>query len=418
MSDLLIRGGRILDPSQERDLTADLWIADGQIRQVAKNIEAPPNCQVIDANGRWVTPGLVELSCQAGEPGHEDRDTMRTALEAAARGGFTHVALEPNTSPVNDNPSVMSRLFELAKSAGLAPRILPLAALSKGLRGDEQTDAGELHATGAAGLSDGGTVSSFAFLRRALEYAGSHGLAVHLSASVDSRVNEAQNALRLGLRTQHKHEETALVRQACALAELSGAHVHVSALSTVDSLRALSDCSARVSAAVAVCNLVDDDAQLENYEPTSKLNPPLRSRSDAAALRMAVAQTQDLCFSARHRPRCTTEMCTTFDDAAGGRSTLETAVARSLTLVHQEGLHPLAWVRHWTLAPAAALAGAIAPSLSVGAPAHITIVDPNRAWKPTPSELRSRGKNLPPSARVCVGQVTHTIVDGRIAFEV
>ncbi len=422
MSSLVIRQGRLLDPTSNLDRVADLLVHDGRIERIDTNLRAPDDAQQIDAAGRWVAPGFIELSCQSGEPGREDRETFATMLEAAARGGFTQVALEPNTTPVNDEASLTARLLALADTERARhhnqarPRVLPMAALSKSLKAEEQTDAGELRATGAVALSDGGALGDYSFLRRALEYAVSHELPVHLNLCSDARVHEGEYASRLGLKAQHRHEESARAQEACTLAAMTGARVHLSALSTPEAVDALTTARGRTSGAIAVDNLFDDHALLANYEPTSKLRPPLRSKSDCEALRNALAGTSPLSLSARHRPRTYTELRTTFNETSGGRSTLEYAVARSMSLVHDFDLPPLRWVALWTLGPARAL-GVAAPTLQEGASAQITIIDPSQRWQLDPNAMTSRGRNVPPSLGSLVGRVTHTLVDGSVAFE-
>jgi dihydroorotase len=424
MSDLLfIEGGRVIDPAGGIDGIRTVVVRDGLIAEVGERIERPHEARAIDARGRWVTPGLIDLHVHLREPGQEYKETVATGVAAAVAGGFTAVCAMPNTRPVNDNVSVTALVLARAAEAGLA-RVYPVGCISKGSAGEELAEYGDLKQAGCVALSDDGKpVSSSALMRRALEYARTFGLplTVHeedLALVGKGSMHEGEVSTRLGLTGIPAAAEEVMVLRDIALAELTGGRLHLAHVSTRGAVRAVREAKSRglpVTAEVTPHHLAlsDEDLAASDYSTDFKMNPPLRSRADVEACRQGLADGTLDAVATDHAPHALQEKELEFDAAANGIVGLETALAVCLGLVRQGALGERRLVEALTAGPARAF-GLPGGRLVRGAPADVTVVDPAAEWVVDPQRLRSKSKNSPWKGRKLTGRCTHTIVGGRI----
>jgi len=423
---LFIEGGRVIDPANGVDGVRTVVVRDGVVAEVAERLERPRDARAIDARGRWVTPGFVDLHVHLREPGQEYKETVETGARAAVAGGFTAVCAMPNTRPVNDNASVTELVLARAAAAGLA-RVYPVGAISKGSEGQELAEYGELLAAGCVALSDDGRpVASSALMRRALEYARAFGLplTVHeedLALVGKGVMHEGPTSTRLGLGGIPAAAEDVMVLRDLALAELTGGRLHLAHLSTRGAVRAVREARARglrVTAEVTPHHLAltDEAVAASGYSTDFKMNPPLRSAEDAAACLAGLADGTLDAIATDHAPHSPVEKDVEFDAAANGIVGLETAFPVCLELVRRGALTERRLVEALTCGPARAF-GLPGGTLSRGVPADVAVLDPGAAWTVDPERLRSRSKNSPWKGKRLVGRCTITLVGGRIVHE-
>jgi dihydroorotase len=427
MSDLLfIEGGRVIDPAGGTDGVRTVVVRDGKVAEVAERVERPRDARAVDARGRWVTPGFIDLHAHLREPGQEYKETVATGAAAAVAGGFTAVCAMPNTRPVNDNASVTELILQRAAAAGLA-RVYPVGCISKGSKGEELAEYGELKLAGCVALSDDGRpVSSPALMRRAMEYAQAFQLplTVHeedLALVGKGVMHEGAVSTRLGLTGIPAQAEDVMVLRDLAILELTGGRLHLAHVSTRGAVRAVREAKARglaVTAEVTPHHLAlgDEDLAASGYSTDFKMNPPLRSKEDVQACREALADGTLDAIATDHAPHALQEKELEFDQAANGIIGLETAFAVCLGLVKQGVLSERRLVEALTARPAAVF-GLPGGSLARGAPADVAVLDPAAEWIVDPSTLRSKSKNTPWKGRRLTGRCTHTIVGGRIVHE-
>jgi dihydroorotase len=427
MSDVLfIEGGRVIDPANGVDAVRTVVIRDGKVAEVAERVERPRDARAVDARGRWVTPGFIDLHVHLREPGQEYKETVATGARAAVAGGFTAVCAMPNTKPVNDNASVTELMLARAAAAGFA-RVYPVGAISKGSAGEELAEYGELKAAGCVALSDDGRpVMSVALMRRALEYAKAFGLplTVHeedLGLVGKGVMHEGATSTRLGLKGIPGAAEDVMVLRDLALLELTGGRLHVAHVSSRGAIRAIREAKARGLAVTAEVTphhlaLTDEDVASSGYSTDFKMNPPLRSADDVRACREALADGTLDAIATDHAPHSLVEKDVEFDAALNGIIGLETAFAVCLELVRAGALAERRLVEALTSAPARAF-GLPGGALSKGAPADLAVLDPGAAWVVDPSKLHSKSRNTPWKGKRLTGRCTHTIVGGRIVHE-
>jgi dihydroorotase len=392
-----LRNGRLIDPARGMDEPRDLFLADGKV--VA---DAPPGRlekshkpeRTIDARGKWIVPGLIDLHVHLREPGEEYKETIETGLRAAAAGGFTAVACMPNTQPANDTRSVTEHILRRAAQVKAA-RVHPIAAITVGREGKHLTEFGDLLEAGAAAFSDDGAcVSDAGLFRRALEYARSfdallmqHAQEPRLTAG--SLAHEGPRATRLGLIGWPRVAEELIVARDLLLAGYVDARLHVqhvSSAGTVELLRAAKAKGVRVTAEVTPQHLWLTDEAIETYDTNAKVNPPLREEHDRGVLREALRDGTIDCIATDHAPHSELEKKIEFDRAAPGMVGLETALPLGLALVRDRVLTPLRLIEALSTAPARALR-VPGGRLAVGDPADLTLIDPERAWKIDPAKF-------------------------------
>ena len=420
MAGLLIRGGRVVDPASAHDGPADVLIDRGLIVEVRASI--PPNgARTIEAAGKLVLPGLVDLHAHLREPGREDKETIETGCRAAVRGGFTTVCAMPNTTPAIDHRGAAEFVRQASAQVGLAA-VHPIGAITKGRQGKELTDFGELFEAGCVALSDDGSAVTDSFLmRRALEYARMFGrpLIQHAedpALAAGGVMHEGRRSTTLGLRGIPAEAETVLVARDAALAELTGGWVHVAHVSsakTVGLIRQAKARGVRITCEVTPHHLALTDEAVGEFDTAAKVNPPLRTEDDRQALIEGLRDGTIDCIATDHAPHTDWEKAADFDAAPFGISGLETALAVCITTLIEPSL--LSWsqlVEKLAVAPAA-IAGIEAGVLKAGAPADVILVDPSARWTVDPKRFTSKGRHSPFAGRTLAGAVTAVICRGK-----
>ncbi|HLB29369.1 MAG TPA: dihydroorotase [Dehalococcoidia bacterium] len=444
MTDLLIRGGRILDPSQGLDMIGNVLIREGRIAALGPGLEA--EAPAIDAAGLLVCPGFVDIHCHLREPGFEHKETIETGTRAAARGGFTTVCCMPNTEPPIDSAATVEYILQAARSRGLV-RVLPIGCVSKGRRGQGLAEMAELAQAGAIAFSDDGApVADASLMRRALDYAAMLGLPIidHCEDPALSRggvMHEGWVATRLGLRGIPAAGEESMVARDIALAQLTGARLHIAHISTAGSVELVRRAKERglpVTAEVTPHHLTLSHELFLNppYDANAKVNPPLRTPEDVAACVEGLRDGTIDAIATDHAPHAIEDKLCEFDQAAFGISGLETALSLCLSLVHgarairespvgAHGHAPLqltTLIERLTIGPVRALGLDRQPDLAglgtlqVGAPGDVTVFDPDAEWVVEPEKLASKGRNTPLAGRTLRGQVVATVYEGEIVW--
>jgi dihydroorotase len=420
---IFIEGGRVIDPASGVDGVRSVVLRDGLIAEVGERVERPKDARVVDARGKWVTPGFIDLHCHLREPGQEYKETVATGARAAVAGGFTSVVAMPNTRPVNDNTSVTELMLARAAAAGAA-RVYPVGCISRGQGGEELAEFGELKSAGCVALSDDGKpVMSVSLMRRALEYARAFKLpiAVHeedLGLVGKGVMHEGPTSTRLGLKGIPGAAEEVMVLRDLALAELTGGRLHIQHVSTRGSVRAVRDAKKRGLAVTAEVTphhlaLTDEDVGGSGYDTDFKMNPPLRSADDVKACREGLADGTLDAIATDHAPHSDVEKALEFDVAANGIIGLETAFAVCLAVARTGAFTEGRLVEALTIGPARAL-GLPGGTLAKGAPADVAVLDPAVEWTYDPAAGFSRSRNSPWKSKRLVGRCTHAFVGARL----
>lgn len=431
--DVLIRGGRVIDPAQGIDSHLDIWIAGGKIADIGVDLRPPmPKTStdpghapwVIEARGCIVAPGFIDMHTHLREPGFEYKETIATGLAAAAVGGFTAVAAMANTQPVNDTPAVTE--FMLRRAAAVrGTRLYPVGAVSVGLQGKELAEIGGMHNAGIVALSDDGMpVMNARLMRRALEYGRMLGLPVlsHCEDHVLSAhgvMHEGVVSTALGLPGTPAAAENVMVYRDIQLAALTGAHVHIQHSSTaeaVDLVRRAKAQGIHVTAEACPHHFTLTDEAARHYDTNTKVNPPLRTAQDVAAVRDGLCDGTLDVIASDHAPHHVSEKEREYTEAPFGMIGLETSVGLSLRLYH-EGLLPLPQlIAMYTINPARVL-NVPHGTLRVGSVADVTMLDPEYEVTVEAASLRSRSKNSPFLGWSLRGAAVLTMVDGEVIFE-
>ena len=421
---LLLRNGRVLDPAAGHDGRLDLAIEDGRIRAVGPNLQAE-GARVIEAAGLVVCPGFIDMHVHLREPGQEWKETIATGTAAAARGGFTAVACMPNTVPVNDSRAVTEFVQAQAAQHGTV-RVYPIGAVTKGQRGEELAEMEDMLDAGARAFSDDGVaVKTALMMRRALEYSKIFGVPIidHCEDPllVDGGVmNEGAVSSALGLRGWPNAAEDIVVLRDILLAEDTGGRFHAAHLSTgraVDFVRRAKERGVGVTCEVTPHHLVLTDEAIRDYDTDAKMNPPLRAERDRLALVAALADGTVDAIATDHAPHHRDEKGVEFSQAPFGVVGLETAVSIVLDrLVHSGSLPLSRLVELFTTGPAGVL-GLPRPSLSVGAPADLTVLDLERRTTVDAATFASKSRNTPFSGWELRGAPVLTVVAGRVVHD-
>ncbi|MEW5801568.1 MAG: dihydroorotase [bacterium] len=420
----LIQGGRMIDPANGIDGLFDLLIEEGKIKKVGRNIPATDGDRVIDAQGKLVIPGLVDMHVHLREPGREDKETIATGCRAAVAGGVTSLACMPNTTPVNDNKSVTEFILHRAREIDLV-NVYPVGAISKGLRGEELSEMAELRDAGVCAYSDDGRpVMNALLMRRALEYAGLFGLPLishceDLSLSGDGVVNEGYISMITGLKGVPAAAEVIMVARDILLAGMIKSPVHIAHVSTAISValirRAKSE-GTPVSAEAAPHHFSLTEEIVQDFDTNTKVNPPLRTQSDREALIEGLRDGTIDVIASDHAPHTLAEKEQEYDRAPFGMVGLETMLAVSLTNLYHTGKLDLATlVARLTYHPARILK-IPGGTLSVGAPADVCIVDPEKNYTVDSTQLYSKGKNTPFHGQNLTGAPVMTLRAGKVVF--
>ncbi len=427
MGHLLIRGGRILDPEQGIDQVGDLFIRDGKVAWLGEGEIPAASYSVLEAQGLVVCPGFIDLHCHLRQPGFEDKENIATGTRAAARGGFTTVCCMPNTNPPIDSAAVVEFIQNVAQSEA-AVRVLPVGCITKGRQGVELAEMAELAVAGVVGFSDDGSpVSDAGLMRHAMEYSLAFGLPLishceDLSLAQGGVMNDGWVATRLGLRGIPDAAEEAMVSRDLALAELTGARLHIAHVSTagsVDLIRRAKESGAKITAEVTPHHLTLTDELLlsSRYDTNAKVNPPLRTERDIKALLLGLQEGVIDVIATDHSPHTVVDKLCEFDAAAFGISNFETALGSLLTLVHQGRIELTMLISRLTVEPARILGRDELGTLKAGNPGDVAIFDTEAEWVVRPEEFVSKGKNTPLAAAVLKGKVMATVLGGEVVYK-
>jgi dihydroorotase len=418
VTDFLLKGGRVIDPASGRDEIADVGISDGLVA-------APGgDATVIDVTGMIVAPGLVDMHTHVREPGREDEETVATASAGAAAGGYTAICAMPNTDPVADSAAVVEQVWALGREAGLVD-VLPAGALSKGLEGRKMADLGEMARSLARVrlfTDDGHGVQDSLFARRAMEYLVTFD-AVYAEHCEDAalaaggQMHECARSMALGLRGIPSEAEELMAARDIALAKLTGCRLHllhVSTRGTVDLVRRAKDEGVRVTAEATPHHFTLTEEALGDYDPLTKVNPPLREEDDRRALVEGLADGTIDAIATDHAPHAREEKDQEFTFAPPGMLGLETALALTITeLVEPGHVSPTRAVELLSTSPARILGLDEQGAIRAGAPASLVVFDPAATWTVEPERFQSLSRNTPFAGRALTGSVVHTFFRGR-----
>lgn len=421
---LLIRGGRVVDPSQDLDEKADVLIRDGRIAQVGKGIRAE-GVDVLDASGAVVAPGFIDMHVHLREPGFEYKEDIESGTRAAARGGFTSVACMPNTNPVIDTSGVID-LIMMRADAVAAVNVFPIGALTAGLLGKEIANIGSLVEAGAVAVSDDGLGSQDSYvLRRALDYANMFGVpyishAEDQALAADGVMHEGHYSTLLGLTGIPSAAEEVHVARNAILSELTGTPSHIAHVSSAGSVRIIREAKARgvpITAEVTPHHFTLTDACLVTYDANFKMKPPLRSEEDRLALLKGLRDGTLDCIASDHAPHADNEKQVEFPLAAFGVVGLETAVSLALhELVHKHVLTLAQLVEKMAAAPARILKLKAKGSLKPGSDGDVTLLDLNAEVTVNPDEFASKSRNTPFGGWTLRGAPIAAVVAGHVAW--
>ena len=425
MSRLLIKHGRVVDPSQRLDEGLNVLVVDGKVARLAERIE-DKDAEVLDATGLVIAPGFVDVHVHLREPGFEYKETIATGTAAAVAGGFTSVCCMPNTQPVNDNAAVTEFIRARAAEAGLA-HVYPIGAVSKGLQGEELAEMGEMARAGAVAFSDDGKpVHNSYLMRRALEYAQLFDVPVvdHCedpNLAAKGVMHEGAVATRLGLRGVPAVAEEVMAARDVVLAELTGGRVHIAHVSTRGALERVRDGKARGVAVTCEVTphhlaLTDQAVADSEYDTDTKVNPPLRSGDHVEALIQGVLDGTVDCLATDHAPHHADEKVLEYDLAPFGVVGLETAIPVTYDLLVRRRKLPLRlFIALWSSNPAR-LFRLPGGSLKVGSPADITVLDLDARATVNPDRFRSLSRNTPFAGQRLKGWPAATLVGGKVLW--
>jgi dihydroorotase len=421
---LLIRGGRIIDPSQDIDKIASLLVKEGKIKWLGNYAPPDEECDVLDADGLIVCPGFIDLHCHLRQPGYEEKETIATGTRAAARGGFTTVCCMPNTSPPLDNEAMMNYVRTIAAREGYV-RVFPIGCVTVGRKGDELADLNEMEMNGAVAYSDDGApVSRPEIMRRALEYSQAFNRPIidhceDLSLTQGGQVNEGVVALEMGLKGIPAAAEENIIKRDIDLAKETGGHVHIAHVSTegaADLIRAAKEDGVHVTAEVTPHHLTLTEADVHKYGTLAKVSPPLRTKRDTIALLRALNDSVIDIVATDHAPHTQADKDVEFTKAAFGISGLETALGSLVGLILKSELSLNNMIAALTVGPAHVLGYEKLGTLQNGAPADICIFDLHQEWVVNTDEFASRGKNTPLAGQKLKGKVMATISMGNPVY--
>ena len=421
---LLFRGARLVDPAADTDTPGDLLVVDGRIVAAGPGIAAPEGAEIIECAGAVLAPGLVDMQVHTGEPGLEHIETLASASMAAAAGGVTTMACLPTTNPVIDDPALVDFIQRRARDTAIV-NVVPIAAATRALAGEDMTEIGLLRDAGAVAVSAGRrSIANAGLMRRLLTYTRNFGVLV--MHEVEDRdlagsgvMNESEAATRLGIAGIPSAAETVMLDRDLRLAALTRGRYHASQLSCADSVAAMRAAKAAglaVTCGVSVANLTLNEYDIGAYRTFLKLRPPLRGEDDRTALVAALADgTIDVVVS-NHDPQDVDTKRQPFAEASDGAIGLETLLAAALRLVHAGDIALPRLLAALSTRPAQLL-GLPGGSLAEGAPADLVLFDPGAPWVVEASALSSRAKNTPFENARMQGRVLRTVVAGRSVYE-
>ncbi len=421
---LIVKGAHLVDPAQGIDGVRDVAVNGSTVIEVAENIETSSGDMVLDARGLHLFPGLIDIHVHFREPGQEYKETIASGSRAAAAGGFTAVAVMPNTNPVNDNAEITRFILEQAHVAGMC-RVYPVGAISKELKGEDLASIGELADAGCIAVTDDGMpVSSSMLMRRGMEYAKGFNLTVishceDMSLAAGGCMNEGEVSALLGLPAIPAEAEEVMVARDIMLSRLTGARLHLAHLSTIGSvelLRLAKGYGLNVTGETAPHYFTLTDEKVRTFDAVYKMNPPLRSAHDMEAVRAGIQDGSLDAIATDHAPHAGDEKECEFEAAMNGVIGLETSLALALKLHFDHGVDLNRIVAALTCGPAAAL-GIPGGTLGPRKLADMTLVDMNEKWVVTPETFYSKARNCPFAGMELRGRVVRTITAGRTVYK-
>src|SRR5512133_1070424 len=421
---LLIKGGRVIDPSQKMDDTLDVLVENGLIKEIGKGLAAPAGAEIIDAAGKYVVPGLIDMHVHLRDPGLEYKEDIISGTRAAAAGGFTSVVCMPNTKPVIDNKTVASYIINKAKAEGFC-NVFPVGSITYGLSGERMSEMGELKEAGCVAVSDDGKpVNNPELMRRALEYARGMGIPVithaeDLSLVGEGVMNEGFTSTEIGLKGIPRIAEDIATARDVMLAEYTQSPIHIAHVSTEGSVRIIREAKARgvqvtCETAPHYFSLTDD--AVRGYNTNAKMNPPLREAADVAAIKVGLADGTIDAIATDHAPHHLDEKDVEFNVALNGIVGLETSLPLSLKLV-TDGVLTLAQLVEKMACNPSNILGLGRGSLSSGSVADITVIDPQTEWTVDSDKLASKSKNSPFLGWSVTGAASATILAGKVVYK-
>ena len=423
----LIRGAVLVDPNRLSEGRSDLLIIDGKIAEIAAQIPLPDGCEVTEAAGLYLAPGLIDLRVQAREPGNEHEETLATATDAAVAGGVTTMVCLPNTDPPIDEPALIAWL-NLRGQSLQKTKILCYGSLTKGRRGEQLAEIGLLQEAGAIGFTDApAAIGNARLMVLAMKYARGFDALVHCHPEEPSlangEMNEGEMATRLGLAGRSTLAETLAVERDCAIAEATRGRLHIGPVTSAGAIAAIRRAKARgvrVSCDTSAHYLVLTEAAVGNWRTFAKVSPPLRSEADRLAVIAGIVDGTIDAVTSDHSPRGPDSKRLPFAQASFGMVGLETLLPLTLSLMHQHGLGLAQTLALLTTGPAQILglpAGDQGSGgLTVGAAADLIVFDPNQQWTINPADFASRSKNSPLLGLAVTGRIRQTLINGVTVF--
>lgn len=425
MSNILIKGARVIDPKSKLDAVRDILIADGKVAKIAKVIR-DKKARELKGKGLIATPGLIDLHCHLRDPGRPDEETIETGSQAAVAGGFTSICCMPNTEPPIDNEGIVNYIYKEATRVSLC-NVFPIGTITKGRVGKELTEFGELLRAGAKGFSDDGdTVADNNVFRHALEYSKVFDVPIlehpiDRNLAQDGLMNEGLVSTRLGLKGSPAIAEEVIVARDLQLAKFTGARLHLCHISTkgaVDLIRKAKKEGIRVTCETCPQYFYFIDEVLESFDANYKVNPPIRGEEDRQAIIKGLKDGTIDCIATDHAPHCQAEKELEFANAPYGMIGFETAI--SLVIMELINKQKMAWsdvIEKMTVNPASVIrekAGSISP----GSVANITLISPGETWQVAEDKIKSRSKNTPLLGKELMGRVRNVIIKGVIKYSV
>ncbi len=423
---ILIKNGRVLDPAQKIDDVMDVFVQDGLISEIGQNLglDDLEELEIIDAAGKVICPGLIDMHVHLREPGFEYKETIATGTRAAAKGGFTTVACMPNTNPVIDNEAVVSFIFNKAKEEGLV-NVYPIGAITKGLKGEEMAEIGELKFAGVVAVSDDGRpVQDAGMMKKALQYASMFDTLVishceELSLIEGGCMNEGAVSTSLGLKGIPAPAEECMVARDCLLAGYTGAALHIAHVSTkgsVEIIRQAKKNGIQVTAETCPHYFALTEENVRGYNTNAKMNPPLRTEEDRRAVIEGLKDGTIDVIVTDHAPHHVDEKNVEFDKAANGIVGLETSFALGMTYLVKAGHLTLPQLIEKMSVRPAEILGLNKGRLQPDKPADIIVLDPAAEYEIDVSKFESKSKNSPFDGFPVVGKVLYTIVNGKLVM--
>jgi len=422
---LLIKNGRLICPVQNIDDKKDIIIEDGVIKEIVSSTPSEKHFDdVIDATGMIVAPGLVDMHAHLREPGHEGAETIATGTLAGASGGFTSLAAMPNTHPVNDNPYVTAYIKTKAKEEGII-KVYPIGAITANQEGTQLAEIGEMLKAGIVAVSDDGQcVMNSYVMRKAMDYCKQFNLTVidhceDTNLKGEGVMNEGYYSMKLGLRGVPAVSEEIMVSRDIALAHHTGCRTHIAHVSSAGSLRVIGEAKQAgipITAEVTPHHLFMTEEAVMEYDPNTKVSPPLRSQKDMKALRQALKNGIIDAIATDHAPHSAEKKDIEFQLSKSGIIGLETAFALCLKLVHENEISLTTLIRLMSTNPAKIL-GITGGSLEKGKPADIVVFSLNEEWTYAEDKILSKSKNTPLKNSKFKGKVKYTICDGKVVWQ-